>query len=104
MRGPGLAQVADPVVICVSVTAAYWPAACPGPAATQSAALLRLPGRTDRERPAGVVLAEPVKGPTTVDPTGVDPTTGSRIGFLRVGPPQVLLVPRPSRRHYACYS
>ncbi len=117
---PCLAQVPNPVVVCVGVTTGCGPAVrIPGLAATQSTPLLRLPGRTYRQRTARVISTEfAAKGvsvtaaraasaavASTTFATGtVDPPTRACISVLRVGPPQVLLVPRPSRRHYACYS
>ena len=117
---PCLAQVSDPVVVCVGVTTGCGPTVrIPGLAATQSTPLLRLPGRTYRQWTARVIstefAAERVSvtaaraasatiRPATGGPATIDLTAGVCIGVLRVGPPQVLLVPRPSRRHYACYS
>lgn len=97
---PGLAEVADPVIIRIRLWDRSGSAArVPRLTAAYPATLLRLHCGTDRERSAGMVGAE-----TTVKGGCLTPAGPARTGvLLRVGPPQVLLVPRPSRRHNACY-
>lgn len=102
LGGPGLAQVANPVVVGIGFVAARGTAARARLATAQSATLLRWPRGTNRQRSARVLAAEPVV--KEVGSTTVCRTTGARVGVFRVGPPQIVLVPRPSRRHYVCYS
>jgi hypothetical protein len=110
----GFAEVLDPVVIGVAAADLAWAARVAlssSPAAEATTLWTVLAGIThgpDRQRPARMVRAERrALGAPWIGiggKTPADRTAGSGLVVLGVGPPQIVLVLRPSRGHTDCYS
>jgi hypothetical protein len=120
LRRSGLAEVLDPVVVGVTAAVRLWPELIPPTARLTAesaallmvglriAALLAVGHRSDWQRPTRVIgakhriVSEPWIGFGGNTPT--DRTGWPGVVVVGVGPPQTLLVLRPSRCHNDCYS